>query len=825
MARIAGKAWRFAGAALSDPETFDFIDVNPGSLIGQRRALELAKRTGKPLVATSDNNYPRDDHRAQFLSLSGGAKVTPQHLLSEEEWLLRPGLLTKAQIQGAIGKAHEIAEDLTGLELPKAPMIKFKGDLRKLVMKGKRYRIENQHITAWTPEYEERLQKEMKMIKEKEYESYFLVVADLVQWAKGEMLVGPARGSSAGSLVCYLLRITEVDPLVFGLLFERFIDVNRADLPDIDIDFSDNRRYMVFDYLADKYGEECVARLGNISTLQPRSAIAEVGKRMRIPIDATFAVRNAIIEYSSGDARFGKGLEDTLENTTPGKKLESEYPEAFPMRSVERHAWHSGVHAAGVLVCNYPVTQFCTVRNGIAQIDKPDSEYLNLLKIDALGLRTLGIIEDAGVVDAETLFGLKLDDPEVINVFNSEHYAGLFQFEGQAQRKLCKQVTVDSFTKIDHITAVARPGPLGGGAAHTYVNRAEGREPAQYRHKSLEAYLGDTFGVVLYQEQVMNIVREIGQFSWSETSTIRKAMSGRKGVEFFDQQREKFIAGAGKLNIPAATATVIWEEICTFGAWGMNRSHTVSYSVISYWCAYMKTYHPLEYAAALLRNTDDEERCMEMLRELVAEGVPYRAFDPELSQESWAVVKGELIGGFENIRGVGKVKARGLVQRRAEGRLTAADKRILKDPIVQFAELNPVRARWAHLYDDPEGNNIRGRVRLVSELVDGKEQTIIVQVKSRIRADKNETRKIAQRGGEVWKGQSKYVDIMAVDDSISKPIRLRCQPRHWFNYGEKLADHLKDGEDYLLVRGRWMDQYSLMSVTKVKCLTNPEILR
>jgi len=393
--------------------------------------------------------------------------------------------------------------------------------------------LDRGHIAQWTEEYESRLTRELDMIESKAYESYFIVVAEMIDWAKQRMIVGPARGSSAGSLVCYLMGITEVDPLVHGLIFERFIDVNRDDLPDIDVDFNDQKRELVFEHLRELYGEANVARIGSVNRLKPRSVIAHVGKKLGVPHGAAFGVTNVLIEYSSGDSRYGKGLEDTLNNTQPGRDFMRRYPEADLMGELENHASHSGQHAAGIIVSNEPVTDYCTVRNGIAHIDKKDAEKLNLLKIDALGLRTLGVIEDTGCVTAEELYALKLDDPEVLKIFDERKFSGLFQFEGAAQRRVSIQVPIDSFSKIDHVTALARPGPLGGGAANTYINRNAGQESVEYRHPSMEAYLSDTQGVVLYQEQVMRIVREIGDFSWEDTSTIRKgtrfAISGLGG--------------------------------------------------------------------------------------------------------------------------------------------------------------------------------------------------------------------------------------------------------------------------------------------------------
>ena len=1069
----------FAGAALSDPDAFDFIDLNPSSRAQQRAAMALHKRTGMPLVLTSDNDYPGPEHRLKFLAWDDSRRMTPQHLLSQDEFQNAFSFLSKTEFKQAVKNTQHAAELCTGLQLRQAPIISVDGDIRAAVELGRRSRMERGHIAEWTEEYQARINRELDLIEEKQYQSYFLVVAEMIEWAKERMLVGPARGSSAGSLVCYLMGITEVDPLVHGLIFERFIDVNRDDLPDIDIDFNDQKRHLVFEHLEEKYGAENVARIGSVSRLKPRSVIAHVGKKLGIPHGAAFGVTNVLIEYSSGDSRYGKGLEDTLNNTQPGKDFMARYPEAALMGELENHASHSGQHAAGIIVSNEPVTEYCTVRDGIAHIDKKDAEALNLLKIDALGLRTLGVIEDTGCITTDELYGLTYDDPAVLNIFNQHKFSGVFQFEGGAQRRVSIQVPMDSFTQIDHVTALARPGPLGGGAANTYINRNAGREETTYRHESMQEYLADTQGVVLYQEQVMRIVREIGDFSWEDTSVIRKAMSGRKGAEFFNRHGENFVKGAARLGIDADDAAGIWEEICSFGAWGMNKcisgdtkikiahpnkkipvdatvaelyqlykispsawmrqnksmpkllcvqedgiarpvsavdlikngpkrvhrhnfsngahvdctedhrflingawrpirdavlgdefhfvsrkrqiknhsfdrsngkgwrkgrkggagdsinrrspeadlfraqqrgaacqdcnevrnrmevhhndhkhgalkpkdlawlcsgchkkrhmeagdwlkpyargwsateeaiflegrtlvgeldtydiempapnhnyvlanglvthnSHTVSYAMISYWCAHMKHHHPLEYAAACLRHAKDDEQTVEILRELAAEGVSHTPFDAELSELNWVARDGKLLGGFTNLVGVGQKTGATYVERRNTTGLTEKDRAKLAKFPVKHQDLRPAHTLWGHIYDDPDSANVHGPVKEFADLEDKENAVVIVKLVRQERRDQNETVRLAKRGYAL-KGQTLFLDAFVVDDSVSKPVVARLNAKMWWAYGEKMADRAVGGQDWFLIRGRWLAQFSMMSVTRIRCLTNEEM--
>lgn len=836
----------FAGAALEDPALFDYVDIAPGSPLAQRRALELAARTGRPLVVTGDNAYAFPEDRDRFLAMTDRQKITPQWILSTEELRAQLRCLDDAAWAAAVRATHEAAERAASARLQTAPLIHVPGDLRALAEEGKAERLRKGHIAEWTAEYEERLQRELEVIAMKEYESYFLVVSDLIRWAKRRMLVGPGRGSSAGSLLCYLIEITEVDPIPHKLLFERFIDVTRNDLPDIDIDFSDTKRDAVFAYLAEKYGADNVARIGNINTLKARSVLNQAARRLGIPLPATWNVANVLIEYSSGDSRYGKGLEDTLTTTQVGREFTSRYPESALLSELEGHATHSGVHAAGVIVSTVPVSDYCTVgADGVAQIDKPDAERLNLLKIDALGLRTLGIIEDSGVVTADELYALRLDDPEVLEIFNERKFCGIFQFEGNAQRAVSGQMRFNAFETLDHATALARPGPLGGGASDRYIARKAGREAVTVRHPMLFDILRDTYGVVLYQEQVMRIAREIGRFSWADVAIIRKTMSGRKGKEFFDRYGELFVRGAAENGISAPEAQAMWDEICTFGAWGMNRSHTVSYAIISYWCAWMKRYHPLAYAAACLRSAKDDAQAAAILREMVEEGVRYVPFDVDRSDVDWRAVDGELIGGFKNLDGFGPVKAVTAVEQR---RLGTLDRDRIAKATVKFSDLYPLHTRYGSYYSDPAAHGIaqvpppgqhphydchlRGlaeieQINADSVRIDGRWRSpsvlFLCTVMTKERRDENETLRLQKRHGRKFKGPTEFLDMKVTDDT-GAVITLRVDRFAYEPLGRRMAELLIPGEDVLLVRGEKLKNYPMVKVTRVRCLTRPEIL-
>jgi DNA polymerase III alpha subunit len=822
---------RFSGGALGalPDEAFDYIDINPSSLLLAAEGVKRHRETGKPLVLTGYNDMPSEKHKnfayAWEVRDSQGIRTietydvmydTLRHVMTDEE------------IQGAIANAYLIETELAGIKLNKAPLIKMEGDLIALARVGQKSRLDRGHIAEWTDAYEERFVEEIAQIQAKEFDSYFLVVADLVAYAKTKMLVGPARGSAAGSLVCYVLGITEVDPMPFDLLFQRFIDISRADLPDIDIDFNDTKRHLVFEYMQEKYGLAHVSKMGNINTLKAASVMAQVGKKFLIPQNETFSVKNALIEYSSGDARYGKGLQDTFEGTNPGQNFREKYPAAATcMGDLEIHPSHTGVHAAAILVCNEPITDFCTVNaEGVAQIDKPDSEYLNLLKIDALGLRTLGIIEDSGVVTAEELYALKFDDAAVFEIINSDKVSGIFQFEGDAVRSVARSVNVDSFSKIDNLTALARPGPLASGMAQKYIARARGDEDVTYDVPQLEKYLKDTYGVFLYQEQIMSVVKEIGLFDWVKTSAVRKAMSGRKGEEYFNVMGADFVAGATSQGVPKDQAEKIWNEMVTFGSWGFNKSHSVSYAVVTYWTCWLKHYHKLEFAAACMRTAKDDEQTIAILRELNKEGVAYTAIDPEHSGLNWQAVNGRLVGGIMNAKGFGPVKAlKYITLRESRGESEKAEKAFqtaaagLEKAEKKFADLAEAHTKWGHFYENPRligvtsGNPILG----MAEVKDGDDGLVICKLTKKVLADENEAIRVKKRGGKTKKGPTQFVDLMMVDDSCDSPMRFRIRPDKFVTMGKPIAEGAANGS-WFLVKGWKLRDIGMFIVKNIKQL-------
>lgn len=803
-----------------------YLDIDPGMPIANRRKRSMARELGLECVLVSDNAYSAPEDRTSFEMIGRQSKPTPQHILTETELLQATGG-TRADL----AVAERIAEAAKGTALPKAEIIKVEGDLEALCREGIKARgfwvddgrsgagraecaehghaFEGGHCARcgrgskeWAPEYEARLLRELELIRSKAFESYFLMVADMVRYAKTKMLVGPSRGSAAGSLVCYLTRITEIDPIPAKLIFERFIDVTRKDLPDIDLDFVDSKRHLVLEYLQGKYGKACVAQIGTVSTFAPKSALIAVAKKLNIPPWETNAVKDSIFERSSGDSRANFALLDTLEQTEPGRKLVEKYPAMRLAANIEAHASHSGVHAAGILVCNAPIDHFCTVTaDGVAQVDKKSAEKINLLKIDVLGLRTLGVLEDSGV--AVDWYNMTWKDPAVFKLLNEHRFAGIFQFEGPALQSVCTQMTVEDLDDIGHVTALARPGPMASGGTTSYLLRRAGREPMILPHKAVEPYVRETFGVVVYQEQVIQIVREIGKLNWEDTTSVRKAMSGRQGVEFFDKFWEPFKRGAMESGIDEKSARDVWVQINTLGSWAFNLAHSYSYAVVSYWTAWLKAHHPLEFSAATLRNSKNEESTIALLRELVQEGVQYVPFDPDRSEANWIVKEGTLYGGFTGLKGIGESKAADCIDLRTLGgpkwekkkaELLAAER--------MYGDLFPTHKRFGTYYTSPEScAALRPgtRVTEIKDITGEGEFVYIGQLKGKDLRDHNEQIRVKRRNGVKKQGPTLFLDLDIQDDTGK--ILTRIERFQFEDMGRPIWEGAKPGT-WWIVRGR-----------------------
>ena len=794
-----------------------YLEASPKSPAWLRRINDVSKKYNIPIIACSDNYYPRPQDKGVYQIVVGDrnrvTRTTIQHIATE--WELKAAMPMIPD--SAYKLSDELVKQIEVFDLPKATNVKYKSDRSLLDICKENAKRKN--IDLNNKVYAERLDRELKLIKEKDFEDYFFVISDMVIKAKKDMLVGPARGSSAGSLVCYLLDITDVDPIKHDLMFERFIDVNRLDLPDIDIDFPDVKRESVIQKLRDTYGDDCVAHIGTVSRLKPKSALTEVSKSLKIPLWEVEDLKKSIVERSSGDARASFCIRDTFETLDIGKSLVEKYPGLRAAEAVENHSRHSGKHAAGIIVLNDSVKNYCSVnKDGIAQIEKDDAEKLNILKIDALGLRTLSIIEDCLQEigkSKEFLLNVNLEDEKTFKIFNDEKFAGIFQFEGYALQSLCKQMGVNKFLDIAYITTLARPGPLHSGGTTEFIKRHTGEEEVTHLHPMTKRWTEDSHGVIIFQEQVMQIARNVGKLSWEDTSSLRKAMSKSLGEEFFNRYWELFKEGAKDQGIEEKEAKNIWEHMCTFGSWAFNKSHAISYAMISYWCGYLKAHHSKEFAVACLRNAKDDDQIIKLLRELVKEGSEYIPFDKDKSQLTWSVQDGKIVGGLLGVKGIGPKNAEDIINRRKTGKaLTSRQDVLVHNPEIPYMDVFECETKFGDYYKNPKRYNIlTGEVSYVKDINENGEYIFIGKMKERNLRDLNEYGNLVKRGGRKIEGNNLFLNLTFEDDTDM--IIATIDRFKYLRFGKLILEQSKIG-DYFLIKGDIRNNWRKIFITNIR---------
>ena len=772
-------------------------------------------------VAIVTNNYPNLQDVDVYQLLAGARKgngdsvnhmfnqeIYPQHILTEREWF------NEYNSQSAIDFTYVINEEIEHITLPKAGMVHWSGDhdLTKF--------MDFKKVENWTDEYQARFEREMELIKKKDYTDYFLIVADMIRHSKRTMLIGPARGSSAGSLVCYLMGITEVDPIKYQLIFERFIDINRHDLPDIDVDFPDHKREKVVDYLKHKYGHKKVRALANVNRLKAKSAIGEFAKALEIPAYETAEVKDAIIERSSGDARAAMCIADTFETTEAGQKFIERYPAMSLVSHIEGHASHAGKHAAGILVSTEELATYGSIneRDDIIQMDKKDAEYLGLLKIDCLGLRTLSILEEV----AEQLgkpykwfYTIPTDDQATFTMMKNLRLNGVFQFEGQALQIIVKQMGVNNFDDIVAITALARPGALNSGGTARYIKYSTGQETPTYYSDVHRSITGDTYGIVVYQEQMMNIARMIGGLSWEDTSDLRRAASKSMGDEFFSRYKDKFIAGALENGYSQEVSEQLWVDISASGSWSFNKSHAVSYGLVSYWTAYCKANYPAEFAVACLNHATDSDSAIKLLRDFVInEGFSYKPVDPDKSMLGWVADGKTLIGGLTNIKGIGPAKAKQIINaRNGKGKLTPSLFKALMQPETELDILFPAEHYFGFLYSDPASAGLDTKPSYIKDVNGRGEYVIIGKLVDRNLRDLNEQVFLEKRGGERITENRFYLNFKIEDDTDM--ISCKIGRLQYEAFGKDIAEKGRIGKDWYLLRGTIKGDWRTIDVSEI----------
>ncbi|MDD5665349.1 MAG: DNA polymerase III subunit alpha [Candidatus Omnitrophota bacterium] len=652
--------------------------------------VRISRELNIPLVATNDVHYlSRDKATAHEALLCIQTQTTlddPNRMrFQTDEFYFKSPQEMKTLFKDfpeAIGNTLEIASrcnlelDFKQIHLPKyePPIGETKEDfLRKLCEEGLSKRFDKV-----TPEITQRLDHELKTIIKMGFASYFLIVWDFIHYAKSKGIpVGPGRGSAAGSLVSYLLGITDLDPLRYGLLFERFLNPQRMGLPDIDIDFCYEGRQQVIDYVTNKYGQENVAQIITFGTMQARAVVRDVGRVMGISYAEVDRIAKMI------PAELDMTLKKALENESELHNLFKNDPDinklittALSLEGLNRHA---SVHAAGVVIADKPLNNYSPLfKTSDDQITTGFSmgilEKIGLLKVDFLGLRTLTVIDQALKIIKETrkedivIEGIPLDDPKTYRLLASAQTIGIFQVESSGMRDLLKKLEPQRFEDLIALLALYRPGPIGSGMLDDFMKRKHNLIPIRYEHPKLEPILKETYGIMVYQEQIMQVASVLAGFSLAQADILRKAM-GKKIPEVMEKQRSNFIHGCRKNEIKESTATKIFDLIEYFSGYGFNKSHSTAYALISYRTAYLKANYPVEFMSALLTSErDNTDKIVEYVSEAQRMGITVLPPDINESQGLFKVVDEKTIRfGLLAVKNVGRGAVDSIVDARRAG--------------------------------------------------------------------------------------------------------------------------------------------------------------
>ncbi len=515
-------------------------------------------------------------------------------------------------------------------------------------------------------DYETRLAYEIEMIKRMNYPGYFLIVWDFIRYARDRSIpVGPGRGSAAGSLVAYCMRITDVDPLHFDLYFERFLNPERVSLPDIDIDFCERRRGEVITYVTEKYGRENVAQIITFGTMKARAVVRDVGRVMEFPISEVDRVAKLI--PGTLDMTLDKAIEETPALAELEKKDERVRELLKVARRLEGMTRHASIHAAGVVIAPKPLVEFVPLyksqkdENEITtQWSMKEIERVGLLKMDFLGLSTLTLLDDAVKHIKETLDvdvdleQLPLDDPKTFQLFCAGQTQGVFQFESSGMRDTLRKAKPAQLEDLIALNALYRPGPLRGGVVDDYINRRHGRVEVKYELPQMEAALKESYGVIAYQEQVMRLASELAGFTLGEADLLRKAM-GKKDARVMQAQRERFITGAKARGFPEKKASKVFELMEFFAGYGFNKSHSTAYALLAYQTGYLKANFPQHFMAALLTiESQNSEKIAMYLAECRDLGVPMLPPDINKSELPFTVQAAGVRFGLGAVKNVGE---------------------------------------------------------------------------------------------------------------------------------------------------------------------------
>ncbi|TAK06356.1 MAG: DNA polymerase III subunit alpha [Candidatus Manganitrophaceae bacterium] len=684
-----------------------FLEIQDNGLelqkTANRQLIDLAQKENIPIVGTNDCHYlHKDDARAHdiMLCLQTGKTVNmPNRMRFETQQLYfkSPEEMIRGfqEIPSAISNTLRIAEminldlkfgtfHLPQYEVPAG--ITREAYLASLAQKGLELRFEQSRGRAATlrPLYEERLKKELDVINKMGYAGYFLIVWDIINYARTSNIpVGPGRGSAAGSLVAYALKITDIDPIEYGLIFERFLNPERITLPDIDMDFCMDRREEVIRHVTQKYGADHVSQIITFGTMAAKAAIRDVARVLELP-------------YAEAD-KLAKLIPNTL-NITLDEALAQEprlkqAAEADPKvgevidlaKRLEGLARHASTHAAGVVISAEPLTEHVPLYRGskgetMTQYAMGDIEKIGLVKFDFLGLRTLTVIDHAVRLVNEKpnqphpleISQIPMDDPETYQILGSGETTGIFQLESAGMRDLLVKMKPENFEDIVAILALYRPGPIGSGMVDDFIKRKRDPKKIQYELSQLAEILKETYGVIVYQEQVMKIANVLAGFSLGDADLLRRAM-GKKKPEEMAAQKAKFIEGAVQNGHAKAKAEKIFDLMEYFAGYGFNKSHSAAYALITYQTAYLKAHHPHEFMTAILTSEmGNADKVVKYITECRNMDIQILPPDVNESDRDFTVVPGGIRFGLAAIKNVGSGAVDVIIAARtAQGRFTS----------------------------------------------------------------------------------------------------------------------------------------------------------
>lgn len=526
-------------------------------------------------------------------------------------------------------------------------------------------------LNGYGKEYYERAKLELQRYTEKGYSNYMLIVRDLLKWCrKNNIMHGPGRGSSGGSLVAKLIGITEPDPIKFGLLIDRFCSAIRKDSLDIDLDFEDEKRSQVISYLQEKYGKDNTAKIITYSKWHGKGAIRDAGRVFSIPIKDVERVAKLVVMRSGGDMRTNFCLMDTFTEFSNAKSFQKKYSEPSELAiKIEGKIRHRGIHAAGLIIANRPIDEMIPIAKVNGEIctewEKNVLDDLGLIKFDILGLKTLSVISDTiSMVGNKIGLPKEYEDKKIYDtVFKNGNCLGIFQLETSGLSKMSKQLPIDNFKLLYQTSGLYRPSSLHSGECASFILKHQGKEEVKYVHPILEPLTKDSYAVIIWQEQVMKIMHELGGFSWSTAESARKIMTKSKGKEVFNKLRKEFVENAYKYkNLPKEEGEKIFDAVSTFGSYGFCLAHAVEYSIISYWTAFLKTYHTKEFFTALLKRESEDSQEANYINNAKEMGIKVNIPNINYSKESYTIYKENIYAGFSNIKGLGPRNAQKIVK-------------------------------------------------------------------------------------------------------------------------------------------------------------------